>query len=413
MPRQVRMLDIFLSSPSDVDDERQFILEAARDWNALRSHQTGTFLNILTWEDAVAPRLSDRAQTVINDEIGDTYDVYLGLMWGRFGTPTGVADSGTVEEFERALDRYRSGDTVRLAMLFKTNDIPLAHLDGAQFDKVKEFKKRFAAEGGMYGEFSDDDRLRKILNRLFEDIVASHSEPDGPLSASDDEIRPAPSAGGVERTKRSRKKESPSRGELTAAPGEIIDDDKQDIGLFEITERLTQVALAQGTFFEDLTKIHTESNSVINKASEEIDGLVSFGKADPTQLKRIVARVSQTLKTSSSFLEDRLPGFIAGNEDLIDLTERGLDVSMDFGPSNDSALQLREAVTGVAITFNDNKSKLEELMATIETLPRMSTDFNRARKGVISQYRILRNETDRLQSALHYAVEKYAFSIEV
>ncbi|RZL78698.1 MAG: hypothetical protein EOP66_07730, partial [Sphingomonas sp.] len=174
------MIDIFVSSPSDVNHERQLIVDVARDWNSLHSRRRSCHLNVLTWEDAVAPALGSRAQDAINQQIGDQYDVYLGVMWSKFGVSTGLADSGTVEEFERALDRYKGGDRLRLAMMFKTADVPTAQLDGLQYAKVQDFKKRFSDEGGLYREFLTDEDLRLVANRIFNqaaDELESWSEP--------------------------------------------------------------------------------------------------------------------------------------------------------------------------------------------------------------------------------------------
>jgi hypothetical protein len=146
MPRDTKVVDVFLSSPGDLNDERSFILELGREWNSLHGRKRLVHLNILTWEDVVVPAISDRSQSVINEQIGDDYDVYLGMMWSKLGSSTGIADSGTVEEFDRALDRYRGGETIRLAMLFKTADVPMAILNGEQYDKVEKFQKRYADE---------------------------------------------------------------------------------------------------------------------------------------------------------------------------------------------------------------------------------------------------------------------------
>jgi hypothetical protein len=43
-----------------------------------------------------------RPEQLILDQIGQ-YDLFVGIMWRRFGTPTGVAGSGTEQEFDHAL----------------------------------------------------------------------------------------------------------------------------------------------------------------------------------------------------------------------------------------------------------------------------------------------------------------------
>ena len=41
-------------------------------------------------------------QDVINRQIEDKYDLFIGIMYTKFGSPTNRAESGTVEEFEIA-----------------------------------------------------------------------------------------------------------------------------------------------------------------------------------------------------------------------------------------------------------------------------------------------------------------------
>ena len=60
----------------------------------------------MRWETHAYPNFGIDAQDVINEQIPDDYDLFVGIMWCRYGTPTGRAGSGTVEEFERAKARY-------------------------------------------------------------------------------------------------------------------------------------------------------------------------------------------------------------------------------------------------------------------------------------------------------------------
>jgi len=54
------------------------------------------------WTTDVYPDLADRAQAVPNRQIIDKSKIIVAIFWSRFGTPTGVADSGTQEEILRA-----------------------------------------------------------------------------------------------------------------------------------------------------------------------------------------------------------------------------------------------------------------------------------------------------------------------
>lgn len=395
MARQVRIIDVFLSSPSDLDFERNLVKRAAHDWNVLRGAATGCHINILTWEDAVAPALSDRPQAVINEAIGDEYDVFLGMMWGRFGSPTGVAESGTVEEFDRALDRYRRGDALRLAMIFKTAPIPQSNLSGEQFDRVQAFKKRFADEGGLYREFADEDSLRKIISRILEDIAAAHgslggsesatSQPDGTLSASDRQEGTQPEAAAGDR----------------AGP-------YQDMGLFELNEKIEEVVEAQTDFLEEMTNINRIHTLAIDQANSEMQALASFGNANQTTLRKPIGAITKSMNELATFLERNVPDFKARDDELIDLTAVALDISKDFAESEDGADSLRSAVLGLIATMSQNRDSLRDLIGTVRASPRMTTDYNKAKKRLSAIQEVLLAEYERLVNDLDAALKKDA-----
>ena len=70
-------------------------------------------LDLLRWETHTRPGIGQSAQDVINPQIGDDYDIFLGMFGIRFGTPTREWQSGTEEEFRRALSRFKRSDPIR------------------------------------------------------------------------------------------------------------------------------------------------------------------------------------------------------------------------------------------------------------------------------------------------------------
>ena len=372
MPRAVTILDILLSSPSDVSPERIAVMQTAREWNSLRSKQSGYFLNILTWE-SVAPSLADYPQEVINSQIGDDFDVFLGVMWGRFGTPTASAPSGTIEEFDRALDRYRGGGAVRLAMLFKTQDIPLSNLDGQQYDLVKSFKLRYSQEGGLYREFATEDQLRMILNHLFEQIVLS----------------PLPS---------NALAKLPVRVEMNIQDQTRIPE-PDDAGLFEVNDRIQAIVDVQSKFFTDYTALSQISTAKIGEASNEMDTLVRLGHKDSPKIRKCVSRVSAAMDEVSDFLRDRFPDYVIKNIELAEVTESALDVVGDFG-EGDAKPEMRVAIEGVIETLEANLQAINGLVMTVQGLPRLSAEFNRAKKRYVSAQSELSDDTRKLRDAL-------------
>jgi hypothetical protein len=382
VPRQSAVFDIFLSSPSDLEPERDFIVAASQEWNLLRSRDTGCHINIITWEDTIAPSLSGRPQEVINEQVGDDYDVYLGMMWSKLGSPTGEAESGTVEEFDRALDRYRSGEGVRLAMLFKTAPIPTTILNGEQFDKVTTFKRRFADEGGLYREFDSEDGLRLVLNRLFEQIAAGAPEIGGTLEHA-----------------------------ASAAPreeGEILkeSEDLSDIGILDLNDQLSAVVAEQAKFLDGWQQVLTSNTKESNNASSEMEQLTRFGAASPSALRPIISHFSANLDQLSKFVEENIADFVDGNNRIIGLTEAALDLSADF-PDQGQTITTRSSVLELLSTLLENRTSLDELITTSKGLPRMTTEFNRAKKRAVKAQEAMLVEIDRLRENLSAILTRF------
>lgn len=100
---------VFVSSPSELRRERRLIAEICRELTlTMPAH-----VEALLWEGA-GPRNPEAqpfppeitgagGQGVIDDYIWSRlggYDVYLGMLWRRMGTPTGRWRSGTEAEFQ-------------------------------------------------------------------------------------------------------------------------------------------------------------------------------------------------------------------------------------------------------------------------------------------------------------------------
>jgi hypothetical protein len=114
-----------------------------------------------------------RPQGEINKQIG-AYDIFVGIMWKRFGTPTGKANSGTEEEFRRAYDMWEKNKTPRILFYFCTKPfMPKSQEDVEQIGRVIKFHNELSTKGTM-GEYSDhenfSDTIRVDLTRVIGEI---------------------------------------------------------------------------------------------------------------------------------------------------------------------------------------------------------------------------------------------------
>jgi hypothetical protein len=96
---------IFASSPGDVSKERDALGGAVQELNTtLRAlvPERGIQLELVRWETHTHPDMGEGPQAVVDEQLGHDFDLFVGMMWKRFGTPTREAGSGTEQEFRAA-----------------------------------------------------------------------------------------------------------------------------------------------------------------------------------------------------------------------------------------------------------------------------------------------------------------------
>ena len=107
MPEQQKVYKVLISSPSDVAKQRSVAKEAVHAISATYERR-GIRVTAWTWEDDAVSQIGQPPQDAINNQLGP-YDIYLGIMGSRFGSPTGNFGSGTEREYEEALQALELG----------------------------------------------------------------------------------------------------------------------------------------------------------------------------------------------------------------------------------------------------------------------------------------------------------------
>ena len=164
MPRQEQVIVVFVASPSDLEPERTQLEHVIRELNLAWSSSLHLRLELVRWETHAYPGVGSDPQDVLNRALPADPDIFIGLMWSRYGSATGRSGSGTEEEFTRALQRYRADpDSVRIMFYFK--DAPLAPtaIDPEQLRRVAEFRESLGAEGTLYWTFRSLDDFTHLL----------------------------------------------------------------------------------------------------------------------------------------------------------------------------------------------------------------------------------------------------------
>ncbi len=339
------------------------------------SRDLGIRLDLVRWETHAYPGFGDDPQSVINDQIADEYDLFIGLMWYRFGTATPRAGSGTIEEFNRAkkmFDRDRS--RVQLMIYFKDAPAPIppTKIDNQQLAKVAEFRASLGTEGGLYWSFTSiDDFERKVRLHLTRQVQAWRS------------------------------KNQPSQGPtMSCAPAEkkppLTPPETDEPGLFDLIEQfeddfssLREIAGRIGAATEEV------GNKMRARTQETDDFLKGAEAADRQAAKRLIARAAADMDQYVRRMEAELPLFSKHLNSGMDSLVRAASISAELKPQGEGLDQIKYTL-GAIRQFRETLSGVEGqflvFQNSVASLPRMTTVLNRAKRAVVGVLDRLINE---------------------
>jgi hypothetical protein len=180
---EAKIFKAFIASPSDTSKERDLCNKVFDEINAGLGEIYNFRIEPLKWETDVRPTINGKdGQSTIFDQIGNTFEVFIGIMNKKFGSPTPRAGSGTEEEFNEAYKRYQ--EKKDLEIIFYFNDEPpqsMSEINASELLKIEEFRKKLQPLGiyGIYKGVSEfEDNLRKHLTKFFiEEYKKKESQP--------------------------------------------------------------------------------------------------------------------------------------------------------------------------------------------------------------------------------------------
>lgn len=182
MPTEIKALNVFLASPAGLEDERSAVDDVVKRINSVIEPVFNICLHLFRWEFDAAPSIGHDCQDVINRQAGSSIDIFIGLMRDRIGSPTPRADSGTIEEYERALKLVRRSGNTKIMFYFKDTIDSLSAVYPDQLQAVKCFKNKISQDGVFYGMFKDTDsferKLRDDLAKSTLEFIAYKDKPN-------------------------------------------------------------------------------------------------------------------------------------------------------------------------------------------------------------------------------------------
>ncbi len=163
MSRDQKLYRVFIASPGDLAAERTAMRETVERLNSIFAKETVWRIELLAWEDTLPG--AGRPQELINADL-DKADLFIGCVWHRWGTLSGLdSKTGFEEEFDRAMNRRAETGSPQLWLFFKDIDASHRADPGEQLRRVLAFRDRVTATKELlYRSFSDTGMWREIIS---------------------------------------------------------------------------------------------------------------------------------------------------------------------------------------------------------------------------------------------------------
>jgi hypothetical protein len=351
------VLRIFVAAPDDVQDEVSVLSEVVEDLNRAHSRDSGIRLEIVHWRADVVPALGNDPQAIINEEIGAAYDIFVGILWTRFGTPTPRAKSGFEEEFNSAYERYQKDPSwISVMLYFKTALIPLS-IDLDHLKALRDFQSRIK-DRTLYCTFSDrDDFASQVRLHLTRHIQSSAMQKH---SAS-----------------QSRR---PIAEDPVVATADMGEEGYLDlIEIFEAEMRQAVVATQRISELQNENTTRTELNT------KQLQAFVNEPEDQRNRLfKQLFNIVAGDLNNLAKGLNEQAGIFENAFATAMEASSKALGYQEFWhaiGPQQRASF--REALEAMDKAVPVLDQSLAALAGVIADLPRVTTMFNRSKKNAI------------------------------
>lgn len=163
----INKIKLFISCPGDITNEIDSIKMIVKNINKTSGQQNHFLIETVHWDEDTYTEIGNDGQEIINRQID--YDILVGLMWLRIGTPTKRDKSGTIEEINRAL----ADNSKEQLIYFKTGTPPnLKEINPEELQKVNQFKQKLISQGVLFKEFDSIAKFDSLFQINLSNLIA-------------------------------------------------------------------------------------------------------------------------------------------------------------------------------------------------------------------------------------------------
>ncbi|NOH99461.1 hypothetical protein [Vibrio sp. 99-70-13A1] len=362
MARSETIISVFVASPGDVSDERSALESIISELNRTWSRSLNLRLELVKWETDIHPGFGKYPQDVINQQLNDEYDIFIALFWSKVGSPTDIAESGTIEEFERAYQKYKNDpSSLDIMVYFKDQAIPPSKMDFAQLQKLQSLKEQMGEKGGLYWTFDSTEDFENLLRGHLSRVAQSWS-------------------------KKLSVKDSPEQmGESKTVEG--FNDESEDYGLFDYIDIYEDRMADMTSALELMTDATNKIGVQFNRRTAEVSKLTSAntdGSYDQREARKIIKLTSDDLTRYSEILNSQVAIATSSRTEAFDALSKGISISIELSGNEEGLDELKQNLREMLKSAATAKGGLSGFRESVANLPKLTVQINKAKRSVIA-----------------------------
>lgn len=355
MPRSEQAIVVLVASPSDLEPERTQLEQVIRELNLSWSKTLGLRFELVRWETHGYPGVGHDPQDVLNQELPSDPDIFIGLMWCRYGTATDRAGSGTEEEFNRALERYRQDpESIRIMFYFKDAPLSPSDIDSDQLRRVEHFRKSLGAEGALYWTFRTVEDFERLLRMHLSRQMQQFAELDKPQHAA-----------------------------VSVVITQSTATENEELGLLDFLDSVDEHF---GTLIEIVNRMNVETASVgekmLSHASEiKVSSARAQGQLNRREVRSLLKNAAVDMMQYVASMKTEIPLFRDNLQKGADAASQAVLISAGMDPTEtSSASDARQNLVKFLDSLSSSYNAVESFKNTVQEIPRMTAVLNNAKR---------------------------------
>jgi hypothetical protein len=382
--------------PSDLNNALGCVDDAVNELNLSWGRPNNKHIELVHWSTHVSPGASvGSIQNLINKELGTNFDLYIGILWKRFGTPTDNAESGTEEEFNLAYERFLQNPAAS-QILFYFCDTPftLDEIDLKQLQKVQDFKQRLKDNNILFGSYADFKELSKLL-RLHIPARLDSLTAIIPTEITNIEVEA---------------KESVMEGVIQEINEEDFAED--DRGLLEYREEFDSYLKVSLSSIGQITRAMTTIGTRTQTKTKQLTTLQANPHTSISQYRSLLRGMAKYMDDYTNKLEVESNIYAPAFDSAMNAALQLLNLSSIEKDSMEELRTQRQSVYELYGTMDGSIQSSVSFLQSIQSLPKLTTELNKARNRMILTQQSFIEKLNRSKDLVQEVIDAHDRKIE-